>query len=359
MRMLLLLPVVVCSVGLFSCSDEDLIAVKQYFLPFPSSSPAIDRSQLVSGGSYAVGYTTGNIRSNRVTLTWQRSGDANFLAYRVVRGSLLVRTIVDPQVTSATDSGLAQNTFYKYTVATIVQEGTHAYDSVTIKTPRFLAPTISGQVQADTSVRLVWNRSAESATSYRLERSPGTGVYITLANPTDTFYVDRSVQYGGTYFYRVAAVNQFESTPVSTPVSFTVTFFFTDGFESGSLVSWVTAGNLPWVATNTGAYTGTWCARSGAITHSQSSYIQRTFSFSTARTISFSYRVSSEPGGDVLRFTINGVAAAPDRSGETGWQSYSTTFTGTGSVTLRWEYIKNASVSSGTDAAWIDNVVIQ
>jgi hypothetical protein len=358
MKRCLLLVITGLCIG--DCKKDELIVVNQFLLPMPSLTPSIDRSVLTSGATFGVGYANGNIRSTRVTLTWQRSGDANFLAYRIVRGSLLVRTVTDAQVNSATDTNLFQNSYYKYTVAVLTQHGTHRYDSITVKTPRFQSPTLSSQVFADTSVRLTWTRSAESATAYRLERAPSSGSFQVLSSPTDTFYVDRSVVYGGQYFYRVAASSPYETTATSAQSSASVTFLVNEVYESGVIPSgWTTGGNLSWSISNVNPYQGTYSARSGPITHSQSSFIQRVVSFSGTRTISFRYRVSSEQTNDFLRFAVNGVVSGQDQSGDTGWQLYTTTYSGAGSVTLRWEYIKNASVSTGQDAAWLDNVIVQ
>ncbi len=75
-------------------------------------------------------------------------------------------------------------------------------------------------------------------------------------------------------------------------------------------------------------------------------------------TLTFWWRVSSEPGGDYLRFYRNDVQhpAAPQISGESGWQQRSVPIPA-GLHALRWSYAKNASIVAGADAAWLDRVV--
>ena len=66
-------------------------------------------------------------------------------------------------------------------------------------------------------------------------------------------------------------------------------------------------------------------------------------------------KVSSESGYDYLKFFIDNVEM-DSWSGEDDWslESYSIS---PGTHQFKWEYAKDFSVSSGADAAWIDDVV--
>jgi len=66
--------------------------------------------------------------------------------------------------------------------------------------------------------------------------------------------------------------------------------------------------------------------------------------------------VSSETGFDYLEFHINGVLQSGRISGNEDWQQKSYTLPG-GTHTLRWRYTKDASITTGTDAGWVDQVV--
>lgn len=459
-RFLCLIPVLIFGVIFSSCEDDDIFTIQQYALPVPGSSPTIDRNQLVSGGSFNVGYANGNIRSKSVRLSWQKSNDLNFLAYKILRNGVPIKIFSDIQKTSFIDSSLWHNTYYKYTIATLSDAGTHKLDTITIKTPRFDTPLLNFQIRSATSLRVFWNKSTESATAYILEKSTTFNPYNfqKIATPSDTFFIDNNVTNGTMYAYRISAINAFESTAVSSPYTITVnyvmnapsllplqqlfptrrvqlswsdnstaeegfkiyrrrglsgnyslignvstnitsyidadttalqidttyyyyvqgfnqqdttgrstvrsitittsTIILNEGFESGTLPSgWSTGGNANWYVSSSQPYSGSYSARSGVISHSQYTYLQRTVSFTGTRTISFYYRVSSESCCDKLRFYINSILYG-EWGGETGWQYYSTTFNGSGSVILRWEYSKDGSVSQGSDAAWIDNVVV-
>ena len=73
-----------------------------------------------------------------------------------------------------------------------------------------------------------------------------------------------------------------------------------------------------------------------------------------AGTISFDRKVSSEQSWDYLIFYIDGIEQAR-WSGESDWSNVSYSVAA-GTHTFKWLYSKDGSVSSGTDAAWIDEV---
>jgi hypothetical protein len=129
-----------------------------------------------------------------------------------------------------------------------------------------------------------------------------------------------------------------------------------DNFESGGFLSypWQMGGTLPWVVVNTGAYEGAYAARSGAITHSQTSKLSIAVQVSSPGTLSFYYKVSSEASWDALKFSIDGVKKN-EWSGEVAWTQTSYAIAA-GTHTFLWSYEKDGSMSSGADKAWIDLV---
>ncbi len=130
---------------------------------------------------------------------------------------------------------------------------------------------------------------------------------------------------------------------------------FTDGFESGDLthIPWTTAGNKPWFVQTNVVAAGQFAARSGVITNNQSSSLVLTGSFRDG-TGSFDYRVSSEANFDVLSFYVDGLLQQ-EWSGDTGWANYAFPLTA-GTHTLQWSYVKDPTLSSLLDAAFIDDV---
>jgi M6 family metalloprotease-like protein len=115
------------------------------------------------------------------------------------------------------------------------------------------------------------------------------------------------------------------------------------------------AGGVDWWWQTAVAHDGSDAARSGRIADDQTSSLETTGVFD-AGTATFWWKVSSEAGFDFLRFSIDGVVQDAI-AGEVGWvqQSYPVA---AGIHTLKWEYSKDGSGSSGIDAAWLDQVVL-
>lgn len=131
-----------------------------------------------------------------------------------------------------------------------------------------------------------------------------------------------------------------------------------EDFETGGFTSypWTLGGTLPWTVANTGSHAGTYTAKSGAITHSQTSTMETVRNLTTAGNLTFWYSVSSESGYDYLKFYIDGVIQTSSWSGTVAW-TQATFAIATGTHTLKWEYSKDSSVSSGSDCAWVDDIV--
>ena len=118
--------------------------------------------------------------------------------------------------------------------------------------------------------------------------------------------------------------------------------------------SWVftTGGSANWYGQNTTYSYGGDAAQSGHIVENQSTYIQTTIT--GPGTISFYWKVSSEQNYDFLRFYIDG-GQLDSISGNVDWTPRNFTVP-SGTHTLKWEYSKDYSVDSGSDAGWVDYV---
>jgi carboxypeptidase D len=126
----------------------------------------------------------------------------------------------------------------------------------------------------------------------------------------------------------------------------------TDGFERTLLgPDYTTGGNANWFITTGSYHAGTRSAEAGNINDSQYTYLERVID---GGDLSFWYKVSSETNYDFFNFYING-ARQLHVSGAGNWAYYSTTLAA-GTHTLKWEYTKDGSVSSGSDTVWIDDL---
>ncbi|MBM3435323.1 MAG: hypothetical protein FJY07_03785, partial [Bacteroidetes bacterium] len=165
----------------------------------------------------------------------------------------------------------------------------------------------------------------------------------------------------GTYNFRVSKINyatiiQSKSVSVSNHVfNFQLEVSTAWSFESGSFeAQWTFGGNAPWFVTTELPYDGLYCSRSGAIGHSQSSTMEISLFLTTGGNISFYKKVSSEASYDFLRFYIDDVLQE-SWSGTVAWSQSSYAVT-SGQHTFTWTYIKDVSVVSGSDCAWVDYI---
>lgn len=131
-----------------------------------------------------------------------------------------------------------------------------------------------------------------------------------------------------------------------------------EDWETGnfSKFPWVATGNLPWTIDNTVKYEGIYSAKSGAITHSQTSGFTIDYNVMYDDTISFFRKISAEAFNDKLKFYIDGMMVG-QWAGTSDWKHVSYPVVA-GPHNFKWSYEKDASGSMGQDAAWVDFIVL-
>ena len=131
----------------------------------------------------------------------------------------------------------------------------------------------------------------------------------------------------------------------------------TEDFETGdfSKFDWNNDNSRPWTVVTENPYEGSYCAKSGSISDSQSTSLSITVECFGDTEISFYKKVSSESNYDKLFFYIDGTEKG-NWSGNVAWSQERYTLT-SGQHELKWTYSKDISVSNGSDCAWIDNIV--
>ncbi len=126
--------------------------------------------------------------------------------------------------------------------------------------------------------------------------------------------------------------------------------------EASGLV-FTTGGDAAWVVDFATNHTGAASIRSGAITHSQTSWVEATVE--GAGTLSFWMRIYGEryrnKDCDVGTCTVDGTQVYSSATND--WTNIVVTVTGEGTHTIRWAYTKNASRTAAYDCAWLDEVV--
>jgi len=130
-----------------------------------------------------------------------------------------------------------------------------------------------------------------------------------------------------------------------------------EGFETGDFSSffWLNNSASPWLVQSSEKYTGTLAAKSGAIGNSGNTSLSVTLNVTTDGSILFYQKVSSQNGGDYLKFYIDDVLQ-DQWSGAGNWerQSYAVS---SGIRNFRWSYSKNPSLYADADCAWLDHIV--
>jgi hypothetical protein len=187
--------------------------------------------------------------------------------------------------------------------------------------------------------------------SYPIATTNASGQY-TISSVFEGSYTMQASKTG--YITSTQTVNITVSNNV---INFTLTLSDPEGFETGLPACWVnSAGNLAWTQVNILPHSGTYCMKSGGFNvNNANSSLQITLNVSGAGNINFWNKVSSESGYDFLKFYIDGVEKG-SWSGTLAWteQSYPVT---AGSHVFKWSYIKDGSINSGSDCAWIDDII--
>lgn len=127
-------------------------------------------------------------------------------------------------------------------------------------------------------------------------------------------------------------------------------------FETGVFEpQWVFGGNSPWAISTESPYDGLYCSKSGAISDNQSSEMSLELNLTSAGTVAFFRKVSSESGYDYLKFYIDNVLQG-QWSGTVAWSEVSYSVTA-GLHTFKWIYSKDGNTVSGSDCAWVDKIL--
>jgi hypothetical protein len=119
---------------------------------------------------------------------------------------------------------------------------------------------------------------------------------------------------------------------------------------------WTTPPILPWFGQTNVSHDGYASGRSFFLSDGQQSILTTTTN--GPGTLSFWWKASSEANADILSFLCYGGGTTNLKaqiSGETGWQQVSALLPG-GPLTMSWAYSKNASLSAGLDAGFVDQV---
>jgi len=183
-----------------------------------------------------------------------------------------------------------------------------------------------------------------------------TGIY--RGRWIDPAYAAEDLDLDKTYYWRIDEVEPDGTTIHKGDVwSFTVSSMIpVEDFETGnfSKFSWQHPGNSNWTISQQEKHSGAYSAWAGEINDEQSSTLRLNLECVSGN-ITFYRKVSSERDCDFLNFYIDGIRQ--DKwSGEKDWAQVSFPVE-EGTRIFEWTYSKDSSISSGSDTAWIDDIV--
>ncbi|MBW6514600.1 MAG: hypothetical protein K0B87_07580 [Candidatus Syntrophosphaera sp.] len=215
---ILVLPALLALLLLAAC-EPDLLKPSVYQLDNANLAPLFDRSLLMSAeGDFTVGYRNYNIRADQVTLTWRASTDANFLCYRLLRGSYTVATITDKAQNSYTHTNLGANAYYDYTIATVVKTGMDLADTLTVKTASLQSPLLYWRINFNGTLTLLWQDRADIPGDFVITRD-NTEIATVAENTTPGYvysFTDAGVLPGNTYSYQITKTGLYSDSNTAT-----------------------------------------------------------------------------------------------------------------------------------------------
>ncbi|MBQ7710365.1 MAG: T9SS type A sorting domain-containing protein [Bacteroidales bacterium] len=144
----------------------------------------------------------------------------------------------------------------------------------------------------------------------------------------------------------------------SQTLSFSYAHVMVVDYETGDLTQIMNSMNShPWVIDTLEVYEDRYAIRSSrSLGHMSSSKMSLTYTSDFADSIRFYAKVSSESNGDWFTFSIDGQEMLT-LSGEIDWTRYAFPLPA-GEHTFVFKYQKNWWRSSGSDAVWVDNIIL-
>ncbi len=157
--------------------------------------------------------------------------------------------------------------------------------------------------------------------------------------------------------YYVVVSNKYGSTTsVSAELKFIDVIPLDEALDANNMLSWNSGGNANWTGQiATASIANSSSAQSGTIHNNEQTWLQTTVQ--GPGVLSFYWKVSSETDWDYLALLVDG-SEKRRISGEVDWNKLNIPIE-SGKHQIRWLYKKDKYLSSGKDAAWLDQVIFQ
>ncbi len=131
-----------------------------------------------------------------------------------------------------------------------------------------------------------------------------------------------------------------------------------ENFENEAINSnlWTNDTIAPWFQTDTNPFNGGYCFQSGDINDKEETTLEMNLDILKDGMIEFAIRLDCEADWDFLQFYVDGIKQN-EWSGAANWKKVSFPIE-IGQHTLSWIYDKDDIISAGSDAVWIDDVIL-
>lgn len=130
---------------------------------------------------------------------------------------------------------------------------------------------------------------------------------------------------------------------------------YVDAICEAKNLTFYSLSDVKWTLDESVYHTASPSVRSGAIGDNQSTTLKTTVT--GPGTLTFWWKVSSETNFDFVIARLDGETQAGIAGTAGNWEQVSVDVTGEGKHTIEWVYEKDGSSSSGSDCAWVDDVV--
>jgi hypothetical protein len=187
---------------------------------------------------------------------------------------------------------------------------------------------------------------------YQWQKINDLGEPVPVPNATGATFIISNVRNSDAGQYNCVISNSSGTVTSSTAVLTVIHFVSLADAVDNAAIDWSSLGAIGWTGQQAVTHDGNDAAQSGPISNGKDSSL--TANITGPGTLTFWWKVSSEADYDLLSLYMDGDLIE-QHSGNFDWTQKSLSIPN-GSHMIRWTYAKDANLTEGQDAAWVDEV---